>query len=60
MKTFLKILDIAIYCILVVFAIMFALIGVSALFFLIVEGDFMNIYGLAGFAIAWLIWNILR
>ena len=60
MKTFLKILDIAIYCILVVFAIMFALIGVSALFLLIVEGDFMNIYGLAGFAIAWLIWNILR
>ena len=60
MKTFLKILDIAIYCILVVFAIMFALIGVSALFLLIVEGDFMNIYGLAGFAIAWLIWNIIR
>ena len=60
MKTFLKILDIATYCILVVFAITFALIGVSALFLLIVEGDFMNIYGLAGFAIAWLIWNILR
>lgn len=60
MKIFLKILDIATYCILVVFAIMSALIGGSALFLLIVEGDFMNIYGLAGFAIAWLIWNIIR
>ena len=60
MKQFLKIMDIATYCILVVFAIMFALIGVSALFLLIVEGDLMNIYGLAGFAIAWLIWNMLR
>ena len=60
MKTFTKILDIATYCILVVFAIMFALIGVSALFLLIVEGDFMNVFGLIGFVLAWIIWNMLR
>lgn len=60
MKTFLKTLNVATYCMLVVFAIMFALIGVSALFLLIVEGDLMNIYGLAGFVMVWIIWNILR
>lgn len=60
MKIFLRILDVAGYCLLVLFGLMFALIGLSSLFLLIVEGDFMNIYGLAGFAIAWLIWNILR
>lgn len=60
MKTFLKILNVAAYCMLVAFAIIFALIGASALFLLVVEGDLMNIYGLAGFVLAWIIWNILR
>ena len=60
MKTFLKILNVTAYCMLVVFAIIFALTGASALFLLVVEGDLMNIYGLAGFVLAWFIWNILR
>lgn len=60
MKTFLKILDVAAYCMLVVFAAIFLLIGFTALFLLVVEGDFMNIFGLIGFVLAWIIWNILR
>lgn len=57
MKIFLKILNVAAYCMLVVFAIMFALLGLAALFLLVVEGDFMNIFGLAGFVLAWICWN---
>ena len=60
MKIFLRILDVAGYCLLVLFGLMFALIGLSALFLLIVEGDFMNVFGLAGFVLAWIIWEIIR
>ena len=60
MKIFLRILDVAGYCLLVLFGLMFALIGLSALFLLIVEGDFMNVFGLAGFALAWIIWEVIR
>lgn len=60
MKIFLKILDVAVYCMLAVFAVIFALIGFSALFLLIVEGDFMNVFRLAGFALAWFIWEVIR
>lgn len=47
MKLFLRILDIAAYCLLWLFGLMFALIGLSALFLLIVEGDFINVFGYA-------------
>ena len=61
MKIFLRILDIAGYCLLVLFGLMFALIGLSALFLLIVEGDWMNLIGVvAGFALAWFIWEVIR
>lgn len=61
MKTFLRILDVAGYCLLVLFGLMFALIGLSALFLLIVEGDWMNLIGVvAGFALAWIIWEVIR
>lgn len=60
MKIFLRILDVAGHCLLVLFGLMFALIGLSALFFLMVEGDFMNVFGLAGFVLAWFIWEIIR
>lgn len=61
MKIFLKILDVAVYCMLAVFAAIFALIGFSALFLLIVEGDWMNLIGVvAGFALAWFIWEVIR
>ena len=61
MKIFLRILDIAGFCLLVLFGLMFALIGLSALFLLIVEGDWMNLIGaVAGFALAWLIWEVIR
>lgn len=60
MKMFLKILYVAVYCMLAVFAVIFALIGFSALFLLIVEGDFMNVFGLAGFVLAWIIWEVIR
>ena len=60
MKMFLKILDVAVYCMLAVFAVIFALIGFSALFLLIVEGDFINVFGLAGFVLAWIIWEVIR
>lgn len=61
MKTFLRILDVAGYCLLVLFGLMFALIGLSALFLLVVEGDWMNLIGVvAGFALAWLIWEVIR
>lgn len=60
MKTFLRILDIAAYCLLWLFGLMFAMIGLSALFLLIVEGDIMNIFGLAGFVLAWIIWEVIR
>ena len=53
MKIFLRILDVAGYCLLVLFGLMFALIGLSALFLLIVEGDWMNLIGVvSGFALA--------
>lgn len=56
MKIFLRILDIAAYCLLWLFGLMFALIGLSALFLLVVEGDWMNLIGVvAGFALAWII-----
>lgn len=59
MKTFLKILDIASNCLLCLFAVVFALIGASSLFCLIIEGDLMNLAGvIGGFAMAWLCWNI--
>lgn len=60
MKIFLRILDVAGYCLLVLFGLMFALIGLSALFLLIVEGDFMNVFGLAGFVLAWFIWEVIK
>lgn len=61
MKTFLRILDVAGYCLLVLFGLMFALIGLSALFLLVVEGDWMNLIGVvAGFALAWLILEGIR
>lgn len=60
MKTFLRILDIAAYCLLWLFGLMFAMIGLSALFLLIVEGNFINVLGLVGFALAWLIWEVIR
>ena len=61
MKLFLRILDVAGYCLLILFGLMFALIGLSALFLLIVEGDWMNLIGVvAGFAMAWIIWEIIR
>lgn len=59
MKLFLRILDVAGYCLLVLFGLMFALIGASSLFCLIIEGDLMNLAGvIGGFAMAWLCWNI--
>ena len=61
MEIFLRILDVAGYCLLVLFGLMFALIGLSALFLLIVEGDWMNLIGVvAGFALAWFIWEVIR
>lgn len=61
MKLFLRILDVTGYCLLVLFGLMFALIGLSALFLLIVEGDWMNLIGVvAGFALAWFIWEVIR
>lgn len=61
MKIFLRILDIAAYCLLWIFGLMFALIGLSALFLLVVEGDLMNLIGVvAGFALAWLMWEVIR
>ena len=61
MKIFLRILDVAGYYLLVLFGLMFALIGLSALFLLIVEGDWMNLIGVvAGFALAWIIWEVIR
>ena len=61
MKIFLRILDVAGYCLLVLFGFIFALIGLSALFLLIVEGDWMNLIGVvAGFALAWFIWEVIR
>ena len=61
MEIFLRILDVAGYCLLVLFGLMFALIGLSALFLLIVEGDWMNLIGVvAGFALAWIIWEVIR
>lgn len=61
MKLFLRILDVAGYCLLVLFGLMFTLIGLSSLFLLIVEGDFMNLIGVvAGFALAWFIWEVIR
>ena len=58
MKTFFKILDFATNALLVLFATMFAMLGLAALFLLIVEGDFMNIFGLAGFVLAWICWEV--
>lgn len=61
MKLFLRILDVAGYCMLVLFGLMFALIGLSALFLLIVEGDWMNLIGVvAGFVLVWIIWEVIR
>lgn len=61
MKLFLRVLDIAAYCLLWLFGIMFALIGLSALFLLIVEGDWMNLIGVVvGFALVWIIWEVIR
>ena len=61
MKLFLRILGVAGYCLLVLFGLMFAMIGLSALFLLIVEGDWMNLIGVvAGFAMAWIIWEVIR
>ena len=60
MKIFLRILDVAGYCLLVLFGLVFALIGLSALFLLIVEGDFMNVFGLTGFVMVWIIWEVIR
>ena len=58
MKLFLRILDVAGHCLLVLFGLMFALIGLSALFFLMVEGDWMNLIGVvSGFALAWMCWS---
>lgn len=59
MKIFLRILDVAGYCLLVLFGLMFTLIGLSALFLLMVEGDWMNLIGVvAGFALAWMCWSL--
>lgn len=61
MKLFLRILDVAGYCLLVLFGLMFALIGLSALFLLMVEGDWMNLIGVvSGFVLAWIIWEVIR
>lgn len=60
MKIFLKILDMVAYCFLLLFGLIFACIGLCALFLLVVEGDLMNIYGLAGFVLAWIIWEVIR
>ena len=56
-KTLFKILDFATNCLLMFFAMVFAVIGLSALFLLMIEGDFMNVFGLAGFFLAWICWN---
>ena len=59
MKIFLRVIDLATNGFLMLFAAMFALIGLSALFLLIVEGDFMNLIGvLAGFVLAWICWSV--
>ena len=61
MKIFLRILDVAGYCLLLLFGLMFALIGLSALFLLIVDGDWKNLIAvIAGFALAWIIWEGVR
>ena len=58
-KIFLRVIDLAANGFLMLFAAMFALIGLSALFLLIVEGDFMNLIGvLAGFVLAWICWSV--
>ena len=58
-KIFLRVIDLATNGFLMLFAAMFALIGLSALFLLIVEGDFMNLIGvLAGFVLAWICWSV--
>lgn len=55
MKIFLRVINLATNGFLMLFAAMFALMGLSALFLLIVEGDFMNLIGvLAGFVLAWI------
>ena len=58
-KIFLRVIDLATNGFLMLFAAMFALIGLSALFLLIIEGDFMNLIGvLAGFVLAWICWRV--
>lgn len=58
-KIFLRVVDLATNGFFMLFAAMFALIGLSALFLLIVEGDFMNLIGvLAGFVLAWICWSV--
>ena len=56
-----KTLNMASYYLLVVFGIMFALIGILALCILIITGELFNILGvIAGFALAWIIWDALK
>lgn len=58
-KVLMRILDLATNILLISFAMMFAFIGLSALFLLVVEGDFMNLIGvLAGFVLAWICWSV--
>ena len=58
-KVLMRILDLATNMFLISFALIFAFIGLSALFLLVVEGDFMNLIGvLAGFALAWICWSV--
>ena len=58
-KVLMRILDLATNILLISFAMMFTFIGLSALFLLVVEGDFMNLIGvIAGFALAWICWSV--
>lgn len=56
-----KILNMASYYLLVVFGIMFALIGILAFCLLIITGEWFNILGvIAGFSLAWIMWDSLK
>lgn len=59
MRILMRILDLATNMFLISFALIFALIGLVALFLLIVEGDIMNIIGvMGGFVLAWMCWSV--
>ena len=61
MKTFLKVLGFAGSLFLTIFAGIFAMISLSALFISIIEQDFYSVIGcLASGVVAWILWDIRK